>query len=234
MKKFLAMSILLSLAVCVFSVYASAKRKRHVKIAHVVYPANHYWDWGSDPIYWYPDPVDGDFYYSYASYNDYETKKNKTNAALSEIDLLEKRKAESEKAKKELAKIKITEAKFYKQYATDSPAVSMAEIILKNNSNYTVTAVFFRGKLTTPKSGKILIDGDFKCDLPEPLEPGSEKIYEIALNDFAGWAKVKVSDIAKFDVSIIGLGVSAGTVYVNAFSNNDQKKLDALKKKYID
>jgi hypothetical protein len=234
MKKFLAISILLSLAVCVFSDNASARRRGHFKIVHVIYPANHYWDWDSDPIYWYPDPVDGDFYYSYASYNNYETERSKTNTALNEIELLEKRKAESEKAKKELTKVKITEAKFYKQYSTDAPALSTAEITLKNNSNYKITAVFFRGKLTTPKTGRILIDGDFKCDLPEPMNPGAENIYEIALNDFVGWAKVKVSNTTKFDVSIIGLGTSDGTVYVSAFSNNDQKRLDTLKKKYID
>jgi hypothetical protein len=234
MKKFLVMSILMLLVVCVFSDNASARRRRHFKIIHVVYPANHYWDWDSDPIYWYPDPINGDFYYNYTSYNNYETERSKTNTALNEIELLEKRKAESEKAKKELTKVKITEAKFYKQYSTDAPAVSMAEITLKNNSNYKITAIFFRGKLITPKTGRILIDGDFKCDLPEPLESGVENIYEIALNDFGGWAKVKVSDTTKFDVSIIGLGTSDGTVYVSAFSNNDQKKLDTLKKKYID
>jgi hypothetical protein len=37
----------------------------------------------------------------------------------------------------------------------------------------------------------------------------------------------------KFDVSITGLSASDGTVYVNAFSNNNQKRLDNLKKKYI-
>jgi hypothetical protein len=48
----------------------------------------------------------------------------------------------------------------------------MAEITLKNK----VTAVFFRGKLTTQKIGRISIDVDFKCDLPEPLELGAENI----------------------------------------------------------
>jgi hypothetical protein len=59
----------------------------------------------------YPDPIDNDFYYSYASYNNYETEISKTNAALSEIDLLEK-KTESENTKKEFKKVKIIEAKF--------------------------------------------------------------------------------------------------------------------------
>jgi hypothetical protein len=185
-------------------------------------------------MYWYPDLFDGEYYYSYTSYADYETQRNKTNASLNEIDLLEKRKAESEKAKIELTKVNVISAKFFKQYTVDFPAISTAEITLKNNSNYTITAVFFRGKLTTDKTGKILIDGDFKCDLPEVLEPGAENTYEILLNDFAGWAKVKVSDTTKFDVSIIGLGASDGTIYVNAFSSADQKKLDSLKKKYID
>lgn len=234
MKKFLLMNILFLLAVCVSSVSVLAKKRFPIRVTHVVYPAHHYWDWGGDPIYWYTDPSDGDYYYNYISYSDYEAQKNKTDLALNEIDLLEKRKTESERARIELSKVKVTEAKFFKSYTTDSPAISIAEITLKNSSKYTITAVFLRGKLITAKTGKILIDGDFKCDLQDILKPGEENIYEIPLNDFAGWSKVKISDTTKFDVSIIGLGASDGTIYVDAFSNADQKKLNTLKNKYVD
>jgi hypothetical protein len=230
MKKFLAVAGIFIFATSIFPNDILAKKKGRFKITHAIYPANHYWDWGNDPMYWYSDPDDGEFTYSYENYKDYEVKRNKTGAVLSEIDFLEKRKTESENAKKELAKIKVADAKFYKQYTTDSAAVSTAEVALKNDSDFIVVAVFFRGKLITPKTGKILIDGDFKCDLPQSLKPGEENVYEIALNDFVGWSKIKVSDTTKFDVSIIGIGLSNGTIYVSAFSDNDQKKLDILKK----
>jgi hypothetical protein len=233
MKKFLAVAGIFILFASIFSDDILAKKKGRFKISRAVYPANNYWDWGSDPLYWYPDPDDGEFTYSYENYKAYEVKRNKTNAALSEIDLLEKRKTESENAKKELAKIKVVDAKFYKQYTISSAAISIADVTLKNNSDFTVVAVFFRGKLVISKTGKILIDGDFKCDLPEALNPGEENVYEIALNDFAGWAKIKISDTTKFDVNIIGIGLNNGIVYVNAFSDKDQKKLDILKEKYI-
>jgi hypothetical protein len=233
MKKFLAVSGIFILFASIFSNDILAKKKGHFKIVHAIYPAKQYWDWGTDPLNWYPDPDDGEFTYGYENYKDYEVKRSKADAALSEVGLLEKRKAESENAKKELVKIKVVAAKFYKQYTTSSAAVSTADVTLKNSSEFTVVAVIFRGKLITAKTGKTLIEGDFKCDLPEALNPGEENVYEIALNDFAGWAKVKVSDTTKFEVTIIGIGLNNGIVYVNAFSDKDQKKLDTLKEKYV-
>jgi hypothetical protein len=43
---------------------------------------------------------------------------------------LRKEKLNLKRLKKELTKVKITSAKFYKQYSTESPAVSMTEITL--------------------------------------------------------------------------------------------------------
>jgi hypothetical protein len=141
---------------------------------------------------------------------------------LNKIERLEKRKKESYSAKYEIPQVKILNARFYKQYTPDSLPISTAELTIKNNSTYSITKVFFKGKLTTHITGKVLIDDSFSYELPSPLDHGEQNTYDIHLNSFGRWAKVNAPDLAIFDVTIEGVETKDGDFFVISFPSKNQ------------
>ncbi|MDR3256234.1 MAG: hypothetical protein LBT18_01030 [Endomicrobium sp.] len=196
------------------------------------YPLDCYWGYGPR-YYYYPDIYYGIFYYDYNRYYNYEYYRRKYNVAFNEIELLEKRKEESESVKKEISKIKILNARFYKQYTSDTLPISTAELIIENRSEYSITKIFFKGKLTTHITDKVLINDTFNYDLPFVLESGEKNTYNIPLNSFGQWSRVNPPDLAVFDVVIEEIETADGKNFVISFSSEDKKNLDKLRKKYI-
>jgi hypothetical protein len=236
--------LILSLSV-VFAVVSFADARKDDKYVVVVtdrytrdfryspYALDYYWDYGYDHLYDYPYRRYGTHYYTYDHYCDYEHRRRKSEAALTEIELLEKRKTGSETARQQVARVKVREARFYKQFTTDTLPISIAELTVQNKSDYPVTAVFFRGKIVTPQTGKVIIDDTFKYDMPEELPSGEKKTYSIPLNDFGQWSKVQTPDLVKFEVAVVGIETGDGAVLVTAFSEEDRQTLSKLKNKYL-
>ncbi|MCA6071769.1 MAG: hypothetical protein LE168_05340 [Endomicrobium sp.] len=194
-----------------------------------------YWDYGYDDHFrYYPYGRCGTYYCAHVlNYWGYEHFRRKFEAALTEIELLEKRKAESEAARRQVSRVKVIEAIFYKQFTTDTSPISIAELTVQNKSDYSVTAVFFRGKIVTPQTEKVIIDDTFKYDMLEELPTGEKKTYNIPLNDFGQWSKVQPPDLVKFEVTVVGIETSGGAVLVTAFSEEDGQRLSKLKNKYL-
>ena len=186
------------------------------------YALDNYWDCGYDHLYDYSCGRYGVYCYTYDRYYNYEHRRRKFGDTLAEIELLEKRKAESETARQQISRIKVIEARFYKQFTTDTLPISIAELTVQNKSDYPVTTIFFRGKIVTHQTGKVIIDDTFKYDMPEKLLSGEKKTCNISLNDFGQWSKVQSPDLVKFEVTVVGIETSSGAVLVTAFSEKDK------------
>jgi hypothetical protein len=193
-----------------------------------MYPLDYYWGWGDDEFLCnYPETCYGIYYYIYY---DYLYRRKKFIRLFNEIDLLEKRKEESDLAREEISKIKVLSARFYREYTTSTLPIATAGVTVKNMSNYSIITIFFRGKLITHKTNHVIIDETFKYDLSNALLTGETNTFNIPLNAYGNWAKVKVSDLTKFEVHIVGVETDRGVVFVDSFSKDEQEKLNKLKK----
>jgi hypothetical protein len=198
------------------------------------YALDSYWDWGYGPYsnfgehygmsYFNRDP------YCYEPYY----RRKKSEAALNEIQLLEKKKSETENAKQQISRVKVVEAKFYRQFTPDTVPISIAEITVQNKSDYPIITVFCRGKLVTHQTDKVIIDDTFKYDFPEELPPGETKTYDVPLNDFGKWSKAQPPDLVKFEIIVMGIETNKGAVLVTDFTDEDKQTLNKLKKRYLD
>lgn len=251
MKKFI---VFISLLLLFFSSFAFAKRNdgwygkgyaglygiggkagyrnRHIDITVLDYNWPYYGHNRRHGYYrntnWAFDPYYRNYYYYYDSV--YYREKNQ--AAFNEIEKLERKKAAAEKAKQELASIKIIRARFYKQFTTDTLPISMAEITIENRSKYSLTKLYLRGSLKTHITGKVLIDEPFEYDMAYTLEQGDRATYKIPLNAFGSWSKARPPDMAVFTVSVTGAATTSGEALIGSFSASEQKKLNELKRKY--
>ncbi|MDR2191584.1 MAG: hypothetical protein LBO62_01715 [Endomicrobium sp.] len=201
--------------------------------------SNHWGVYNGKPYYYYGDRYHeyyrrGRRYYYYDYYNSYDYHRRKASAAYNEIERLEDMKKAAENARQELKGIKITRARFYKQYATDSAAESMAEIAVQNNSNHTIAEFYFKGTVKTAK-GKVLIDDYFEFSPQQALSSGEKATYKIALNSYGAWADFKTPpDNASFAVSLDGIETEDGQSFsFEIFSADEQKRLNQLKNAYV-
>lgn len=174
-----------------------------------------------DPFYW-------DYNNSYyRKYND-DAKR-----ARKKIEKLEERKKEELSVRKELEKITVLKAKFYKQYSSDAAPVSIAEITIDNGSQYSVRKFYFRGSLKTHITNKTIIDETFNYETANILEASDRATYKIPLNTFGNWAKTKAPDMAVFEVVVEGIKTADGDkILTGNFTVSDNKLLKKLKREY--
>ncbi|MDR2066530.1 MAG: hypothetical protein LBP57_01640 [Endomicrobium sp.] len=198
------------------------------------YALDYYWDFPYGPVYEQAaEEGYGETYYTYDRFYGSEDRRKRSYGQLNKMMLLEQKKTQSKLAQKEISKVKVLQAKFYKQYTPDTLPISIAEITVENNSQTPIITVFCRGRLVAYKTGNVLFDGTFKYDMPKELTVGSKETYEIDLNSFGQWSKVRVPDLTKFEVDIVGIETSEGKVLVSEFSKEDKEKLQKLRKRYI-
>ncbi|MDR0724013.1 MAG: hypothetical protein LBF23_02375 [Endomicrobium sp.] len=197
------------------------------------YALDYYWDFPYGPVYEYDEDKYGETYYTYDRFYGSEGRRKRSYQELNKMALLEQKKNQSRLVQKEIAKVKVIQSKFYKQYTTDTLPISIAEITVENNSDTPIITVFCRGRLISHKTGEVLVDDTFKYDMPKELPSGTKETYEIDLNSFGQWAKVRVPDLTKFEVEIVGIETNKGKVLVAEFSKEDKEKLKKLRKKYI-
>jgi hypothetical protein len=198
------------------------------------YALDYYWDFPYGPVYEeYNENKYGETYYTYDRFYGSEGYRKRSYQELNKMALSEQKKAQSRFVQKEIANVKVTQAKFYKQYTPDTLPISIAEITVENNSDTPIITVFCRGRLIAHKTGEILVDDTFKYDMPKELPRGAKETYEIDLNSFGQWAKVRVPDLIKFEVDVVGIETSKGKILVAEFSKEDKAKLQKLRKKYV-
>jgi hypothetical protein len=121
--------------------------------------------------------------------------------------------ANAREARRNLALITVSSGRFFRAYSSDAPPAPMAEVTVINNSDLAVSRIFFRGRIESEITNRVLIDDIFNYDLPRPLNPGEREVYRIPLRPFgrwANWASVRPPDTITFTVIITGITTSSG------------------------
>jgi hypothetical protein len=245
MKKSAAIFTFLILAVAVSFADPKLKKKEQADVFSNVsetydgtgrpYALDYYWDFPYGPVYEYDEDKYRATYYTYDRFYGSEGRRKRSYQELNKMALLEQKKTQNRLVQGEIAKVKVLQAKFYKQYTPDTLPISIAEITVENNSDTPIITVFCRGRLIAHKTDEVLVDDTFKYDMPKELSSGAKETYEIDLNSFGQWAKARVPDLTKFEVDIVGIETSRGKVFVAEFSKEDKEKLKKLRirKRYM-
>ncbi|MDR0617654.1 MAG: hypothetical protein LBG23_02690 [Endomicrobium sp.] len=179
------------------------------------YALDYYWDFPYGPLYEQDAKGHGGTYYTYDRFYGSEDRRKRSYGQLNKMVLLGQKKTQFKLVQKEISRVKVLQAKFYKHYTPDTFPISIAEITIENNSQTPIITVFCRGRLVAYKTSNVLFDGTFKYDIPKELSVGAKETYEIDLNRFGQWSKVKVPDLTKFEVDIVGIETSEGKVLVS-------------------
>ncbi|MDR2395321.1 MAG: hypothetical protein LBD57_01735 [Endomicrobium sp.] len=244
MKKITLVFMFLILFGIVSSADTKSKKKEQVDVFSNIsetydgtgrpYALDYYWDFPYGPLYEQAaEEGYGETYYTYDRFYGSEVRRKKSYQELNNLVSLEQKKTQVKLVQKEISGVRVLQAKFYKQYTPDTVPISIAEITVENKSSTPIITVFCRGRLISHKTGEVIFEGTFKYDMPKELPSGTKETYEIDLNSFGQWAKVRVPDLTKFEVDIVGIETNKGKVLVAEFSKEDKAKLQKLRKKYI-
>lgn len=158
-----------------------------------------------------------------------EQEAKKKAQAEAEITELEKKRAESESAKVELSKFVVSKARFkkVKRYFDLAPVI---ELTVKNGTDKAISAVYFMGTLASPGRSVPWLKESFSYKISGGLEPGESANWNLAPNMFSEWGKVEGAPDMVLTVEVLRLdGADGNELHSVTFSDDDQKRLDALK-----
>ncbi|MCL2485396.1 MAG: hypothetical protein FWF00_06860 [Endomicrobia bacterium] len=184
--------------------------------------------------YYYSRPVVNITYYNYKDpywtyYDSVYYARQERESALAEIERLENARG----MQRNIALIEVLNASFNRVYSTSAAATRVAEVTVLNNSDFPIATIYFRGKIETHITSRVLIDDVFSYDLPRYLYPGESATYKIPLNAFGNWARMTPPDMAIFTVTVTGITTSFGeSLKNNIFTAADQQRLNDLKYRY--
>lgn len=154
--------------------------------------------------------------------------------AHSKIKELTEKEAQANKAKLELAKFVVSEARFYKELdvlGLRNPAI---ELSIENKTTHPISRAYFKGTLATPGRSVPWLEEDFNYEIPGGLEPGEKVKWSLSPNRFSSWGSVDVPPDAVLTVEVVKLdGANKETLFSSTdFTETDAKQLSELKKKY--
>jgi hypothetical protein len=149
-----------------------------------------------------------------------------------ELDELMAKKSTAESAKLELAKFKISDARFYKQkkgtyYVTEEPVI---EFKVENGTAFAISRAFFQGTLKSPDRSVPWLVDDFNYSIPGGLEPGESAQWRLAPNMFSDWGEVDApSDAALLIETTKIYGPSGESLFdASQFSERDAEKVNEI------
>lgn len=152
--------------------------------------------------------------------------------ALQEIEELEKKKKSAIEAKKHIAKFEVQKARFQKERIgyMERPVISLTVV---NNTKHPVARAFFKGTLSSPGRSIPWVKDDFNYSIPGGLEPSEKANWRLGLNRFSEWGSVDAPRDAVLSVEVVKLEGAEDKILFDAeFSDEDEKRLAELKKKY--
>jgi hypothetical protein len=161
-----------------------------------------------------------------------ERNQSQSEQIASEIRELENKKAAAEEAKKALQAFKVERSRFYfseSRFSTD-PVI---EISVTNNTESSVSRVYFHGVLATPGRSVPWVEDDFSHAISGGLEPGESQTWKLSPNRFGAWSKAPKdrSDMV-FTATVVCIDGADGKALINAnFSKQDDTRLLDLKAK---
>ena len=149
-----------------------------------------------------------------------------------ELDELMAKKSAAESAKLELAKFKISDARFYKQktgnyYVTEEPVI---EFKVENGTAFAISRAFFQGTLKSPDRSVPWLVDDFNYSIPGGLEPGESAQWRLAPNMFSDWGEVDAPSDAVLLIETTKIYGPSGESLFDAgqFSERDAEKVDEI------
>jgi hypothetical protein len=148
----------------------------------------------------------------------------------SELAELERKKAESNRARQQLkrfhvlrARANIEKGRFRDQWIN--------EVVVKNGTDRAVSRAYFRGTLQTAGRAIPWLREKFNYEIKGGLESGEQAEWKLVPNTFGARGSVEEKPNMAYNVEVIGLDGPDGKPFLRAdFDDDDQKRLDALKK----
>lgn len=147
-----------------------------------------------------------------------------------EIKALKEKKTQNEAAQKELRKVVVQRSLFKIQ----RNGQRVVEIRVKNDTEHTISHIYFRGVLTSPGRRGAWVEDYFHYGLPEGLKSGDSATWSFALLA-AAWEQAPADrEDLQLTVYVTRIdGEDREPVYdaqSNPFSRQDQRRLDRLMK----
>ena len=118
-------------------------------------------------------------------------------------------------ARRNIALITVSNARFRRIFSSSAAPAPVAEVTVVNNSDLTLSQIFFRGRIETHITNRVLIDDVFSYALPRHLAPGERAVYRIPLSSFSNWTSIRPPDMAVFTVTVMGVVTSSGEIVRN-------------------
>lgn len=155
--------------------------------------------------------------------------------ALSEIQELEKKKAESDLAAEQLKKFEVLKSRFYKREEKYSyRAKPIIEVSVKNGTGKAVSRAYFKGTISSPGRSVPWLVESFNYEISGGVEPDETQSWSLAPNQFSEWGDVDPPKDAMFTVEVIRLdGADKEPLFGSGqFDDDDAARLATLKKQY--
>ena len=155
--------------------------------------------------------------------------------ALSEIQDLERKKAESDSAAEQLKKFEVLKSRFYKRTEEYSyRAKPIIEVSIKNGTGQAVSRAYFKGTIASPGRSVPWLVETFNYEISGGVEPGEAQSWSLAPNQFGEWGDVDPPKDAMFTVEVVRLdGADKEALFGSGqFDERDAARLASLKKQY--
>jgi len=161
-----------------------------------------------------------------------ERKQKEREQALAEIKELEQKRASAEAAKTQLAKFEILKSRYRKVKTSQFlPPEPLIDLSVKNGTSKAVKRAFFVGTIASPGRSVPWLREEFNYDISGGLEPGESADWHLSPNQFSKWGQVNPPADAVLTVEAVKLaGPNDEVLYDATFSDEDQKRLESLKK----
>lgn len=165
----------------------------------------------------------------------FEREKREKEQALAEIQELISKKNKAENAKAELQAFTVEKSRFrlesQKYISQKKPLI---ELSVKNGTNQAISRAYFKGTIASPGRSIPWFSDVFNYEISGGLEPGESAEWVLGPNPYSDWGKVDAPADAVFTVEVYRLdGADKKELYSSeGLSDANQKRLDALQKKY--
>jgi hypothetical protein len=149
---------------------------------------------------------------------------------MKEIEELEKKANDAEKAAAKLDAFRIEKSRFYFDDSGFSTK-PIIELTVTNNTESAIARAYFHGVLATPGRSIPWVEDDFNYSISGGLEPGESAVWSLAPNMFGNWAKApKDRNDMVFTAKVTRIDGADGEALLDAqFSDYDRKRLEHLR-----
>lgn len=150
---------------------------------------------------------------------------------LKEVQELEQKHTNAQAVQSQLSKFEVVTSRFRKVKRNEFlPPQPLIELTVKNGTGKAVKRAYFVGTLASPGRSVPWLKDDFNYEISGGLEPGESAEWHLAPNMFSDWGKVDPSSDAVFTVQTVKLEGPNGEILDGRFTDEDQRRLDSLKK----